>query len=159
MKLRLHGHEILEQALDGTAVPAEAAAAGLACAFGGDGTVLRLARAVAPLNVPILGVNLGRLGFLTATTLKDPGKLGRKGHHTLEAFAFVPYEPFRAWAGSRYGDRPEGYAALKRDHLDGAGLGIRIVNPEPRLLGRGHARAFAGHRRSPGIYRSAHSFA
>src|SRR5439155_5825603 len=48
---------------------------------------------------------------------------------------------------------------VKRDHLDGAGLGIRIVNPEPRLLGRGHARAFAGHRRSPGIYRSAYSFA
>jgi phytoene dehydrogenase-like protein len=52
--------------------------------------------------------------FLTATTLKDPTKM-RRGHHTLEAFAFVPWGPFSAWAASRQGDRPEGYKALKRE--------------------------------------------
>ncbi len=40
----------------------------LLISVGGDGTVLRAARAIVPRPVPILGVKMGRLGFLTELT-------------------------------------------------------------------------------------------
>ena len=43
--------------------------ADLAIVIGGDGTMLALGRQLAPFDVPLIGVNQGRLGFLTDISL------------------------------------------------------------------------------------------
>jgi NAD+ kinase len=43
----------------------------LAVVLGGDGTMLNIARELAPFNIPLVGINQGRLGFITDIQHKD----------------------------------------------------------------------------------------
>lgn len=66
---------------------------------GGDGTVLRAARAVIPYPVVLLGVNLGRIGFLTEITPADLiGRLDEiiTGAGRIERRAMIETETVRA---------------------------------------------------------------
>ena len=51
----------------------------LVITIGGDGTLLRGCRLAVPLDVPIIGLNTGRLGFLTEieTTVEGMARMGR----------------------------------------------------------------------------------
>jgi NAD+ kinase len=43
----------------------------LAIVIGGDGTMLNIARTLSPCHIPMVGVNQGRLGFLTDLTMEN----------------------------------------------------------------------------------------
>jgi NAD+ kinase len=52
-------------------LPEGAAEAKLCIIFGGDGTLLSAGRDLAEYNIPLLGVNMGKLGFLAEFTVDD----------------------------------------------------------------------------------------
>lgn len=60
--------------------------------IGGDGTLLQASRALVDHNVPIIGINMGRLGFLVDISPQDASKKISEilnGHyHTEERFLF-----------------------------------------------------------------------
>ncbi|MBP8976590.1 MAG: NAD(+)/NADH kinase, partial [Bacteroidetes bacterium] len=54
---------------------------------GGDGTILRLARIVSTVGTPILGVNVGKLGFLAEVSVGEIGECIDeilRGEYTVE---------------------------------------------------------------------------
>jgi NAD+ kinase len=64
--LESRGHEVVEDAsLDGPNPEVFDESLDLAVALGGDGTMLRTAHAAVAASIPVLGVNLGTLGYLT----------------------------------------------------------------------------------------------
>lgn len=80
---RAHGVQVLAAAELAAALPADVpqlapealvAASDVIVAFGGDGTMLRAVREVGGTGVPLLGVNLGSLGYLTDIPLPGLGQ-------------------------------------------------------------------------------------
>ena len=108
-----------------------AAAADLLLVLGGDGTLLAVARAVGARGVPILGVNLGTLGFLTDTAREDL-------FPTLEAVLggrYVVEERMRfEVAVERAGERVAEYLALNDAVVSNIALS-RMVHLETRADG------------------------
>lgn len=98
----------------------------LVLSVGGDGTILRLARAVAPREIPILGVNLGHLGFMTELGAMDimdrlPSVIRGEGWIDRRAMLEVDLLPV---SGERSGH--ESFCALN-DVVVGRGAISRVV--------------------------------
>ncbi|MBI4056511.1 MAG: NAD(+)/NADH kinase [Elusimicrobia bacterium] len=67
----LHDRGIKVVLGEGSAIEKKLQTVDLAIAAGGDGTMLRTARILAPFSVPLLGVNSGGLGFLSGIDAVD----------------------------------------------------------------------------------------
>ncbi len=71
--------------------------AGMAVTFGGDGAILRAARALAETDVPILGINLGHKGFMAELEVRETA-LARDaflGRYTVEERMMADVALFR----------------------------------------------------------------
>jgi len=99
--------------------------------LGGDGTLLSVARLVGARDVPILGVNLGGLGFLTEVTLEEI-------YSALDAVFQGTYEVTRRILLSatvhREGERIAEYIALN-DAVINKGALARMIELETHIDG------------------------
>ena len=76
--------------------------------FGGDGTILQVARDIDGARTPILGINVGHLGFLTAVSIEDFPQALQKvwdGDYFIEPRSMIQ-------AAGKCQDRPVVTAAL-----------------------------------------------
>jgi len=99
--------------------------------LGGDGTILRAARMSARHGVPILGINLGRLGFLTELTPANwVAQLPRlfSGDYWIEERMMLRCESLRG------GEKQAGYEALNDVVVSRGGL-ARIVQVDTSVDG------------------------
>jgi len=98
--------------------------------IGGDGTVLRVARETAGSNAPILGINAGRLGFLTtASTSNVEASLKTlwKGRYIVDPLALIE-------ATGELGGRKHKAIALN-DILISRGANPRLIEMEVEVDG------------------------
>jgi NAD+ kinase len=88
----------------------------LVVAIGGDGTILHAARILAPHDVPVLGVNLGTLGFLAEVVPRNLHRAMEKvfaGKHSIEE---------RMLLRARIGDSGSWHYALNDLVIDKGGI-------------------------------------
>jgi NAD+ kinase len=98
--------------------------------FGGDGTMLRLAGEIAGSPTPILGVNIGSLGFLTAVPSDELATALRrvwKGEYSFESRALIQ-------AAGRCNEKKIRHAALN-DIVISRGISPRLIELEVRIDG------------------------
>lgn len=85
----------------------------VAVVLGGDGTMLAITRELAPFDIPLIGINQGRLGFITDIPLKDVGTtlpLMLRGEYEEESRAMLAGAVLRPIRGDGFETIYEGFA-------------------------------------------------
>jgi NAD+ kinase len=131
-----HGVELLytddEATKHGGAASADASSADLAVVLGGDGTMLSAARALASSGVPLVGINQGRLGFMTDIALESmTAKMASilAGQYALEPRTMLAAEVSRA-------DRSVFAATALNDVIVTKGASGRLIELVVRIDGQ-----------------------
>ena len=98
--------------------------------FGGDGTFLSAARAAIPAGTAVIGVNLGRLGFLSENTPEDVAQALLSGEYEVEERGLVQV--------SIDGETPPGWSPyalneMNVSRISAAMLGVDVVVGEDKL--------------------------
>ena len=110
----------------------------LLLSLGGDGTILRVARLALRDGIPILGINMGRLGFMTELGAEEARKkmpclLSQPGW--LEERAVLQAEVHSAKGGEKDGPETVGPLYALNDVVLARGRVARVVNIETRIDG------------------------
>jgi len=103
----------------------QVAGSDLVLSIGGDGTILHAARISAPVNVPILGINLGRLGFITELSFDEASS---NLPHLLEGAGWIEE---RAMLEARLGDKS--FHALNEAVV--RSTAVRLINIKAEIDG------------------------
>ncbi len=106
----------------------------LVLSVGGDGTILRAAQVAVPGLTPIVGINLGRLGFMTELTVDEVlDKLSAllAGEGWIDERAMLEAELFEAGQ-----DKPVGTFCALNDVVVARGAIARMVNVEASIDGQ-----------------------
>ena len=100
---------------------------------GGDGTILRAAQVVVPGKIPITGINLGNLGFMTELTVDESReKLGRllAGEGWIDERALLEAEVVSAGTGAA------GKFHALNDVVLARGAAVRVIQVEATIDGQ-----------------------
>jgi NAD+ kinase len=101
-------------------------------AVGGDGTVLRAGHLCAPCSVPILGINLGRLGFLIQIQRNEWREMLQR---LLQGEAWIEYRMMLSAEHVRAGEILSSWHALN-EAVVSRGLNLRPVRLAASVDGR-----------------------
>lgn len=99
--------------------------------IGGDGTILAAARMLVGTNIPLLGINLGTLGFLAEINLSDLSKtldLLLKDQYQIENRIMLTAEVYRK------GKKRETYLALNDFNINRYGVS-RVIGLKVKING------------------------
>lgn len=128
-----------------SALPSAASDADLIVVFGGDGTLLSQARRCVGVDAPLLGVNMGRLGFLAEFDLgairHQAQAIFGDGPLPIESYGFMHVEAFAATRD----DAPAFAGIAMNDAVITAGPPFRMISlgmsiddrPGPSMAGDG----------------------